>query len=137
MIFSEFGKNVYLSGDCYFHYPWKITIGDNCAIGKGCQVYPSFQNKDAFVIFEENVMTAPNLIIYGAGHPIIEPQKSHIGQDVVIKKNAYIGGNVVIRYGVTVGESAVVAAGSVVIKDVAPYTVVGGNPAKFISNVPS
>lgn len=44
------------------------------------------------------------------------------------------GGNSIIRYGVTIGEGAVVAAGSVVVKDVAPWTIVGGAPAKFISN---
>lgn len=41
----------------------------------------------------------------------------------------------IIRYGVEIGESAVIAAGSVVIKDVAPFTVVGGNPAKFLANI--
>lgn len=49
--------------------------------------------------------------------------------------NVWIGSNATIRAGVTVGDGAVVAAGTVVTKDVAPNTIVGGNPAKFIKNV--
>jgi acetyltransferase-like isoleucine patch superfamily enzyme len=80
-------------------------------------------------------MTAPNLVIFGAGHPVQNPQDSHIAASVFIRKNVYIGGNVTIRYGVDIGESAVVAAGSIVTKDVQPFTVVGGNPAKFLANI--
>lgn len=50
----------------------------------------------------------------------------------VIKSDAWIGMNAMIMHGVTVGEGAIVAAGSVVLKDVPPYTIVGGNPAKEI-----
>jgi acetyltransferase-like isoleucine patch superfamily enzyme len=101
----------------------------------GCQIYPSYQFKDAFITIEENVMTAPNLVIFGAGHPVQNPQDSHVAASVTIRRNAYVGGNVTIRYGVEIGESAVVAAGSVVTKNVEPFTVVGGNPAKFLATI--
>jgi acetyltransferase-like isoleucine patch superfamily enzyme len=62
---------------------------------------------------------------------------SHVRiRPVVIGNKAWIGFNVVILRGVTVGEGAVVAACSVVTKDVAPYTVVGGNPARLIKELP-
>jgi acetyltransferase-like isoleucine patch superfamily enzyme len=54
---------------------------------------------------------------------------------VHICRNAWIGAGATILPGVTVGENAVVAAGAVVTKDVAPNTIVGGNPAKFIKNI--
>ena len=54
---------------------------------------------------------------------------------VHIGKKAWIGAGATILPGVTVGENAVVAAGAVVTKDVAPNTIVGGNPAKFIKNI--
>ena len=52
-----------------------------------------------------------------------------------IGKNVWIGANVTITPGVTIGDGAIVAAGAVVTKDVAPRTVVGGVPAKFIKAI--
>ncbi len=52
--------------------------------------------------------------------------------DIVVKDDVWIGQNAVICSGVTIGQGAVVAAGAVVTKDVEPYAIVGGNPAKFI-----
>lgn len=52
--------------------------------------------------------------------------------DTIIENDAWIGMNAMIMPGVTIGEGAIVAAGSVVSKDVPPYTIVGGNPAKEI-----
>ena len=52
--------------------------------------------------------------------------------DTIIKSDAWIGMNAIIMPGVTIGEGAIVAAGSVVSKNVPPYTIVGGNPAKEI-----
>jgi acetyltransferase-like isoleucine patch superfamily enzyme len=55
---------------------------------------------------------------------------------VVIQDSVWIGANSVVLKGVTIGEGAVVGAGSVVTKDVAPWTIVGGNPAKLIREIP-
>jgi len=54
---------------------------------------------------------------------------------VHIGRNAWIGVGAIILPGVTIGENAVVAAGAVVTKDVAPNTIVGGNPAKLIKTI--
>lgn len=132
LLFKSFGKNILIGEGCHFHYPWKVKIGSNSSIGAGAQFYPSYQFKDAFICIEDNVMIAPNLTIFGAGHPVESPLDSHVAESVTIKSKAYIGGNVTIRYGVTVGEGAVVAMGSVVAKDVPSFAIVGGNPAKQI-----
>ena len=55
---------------------------------------------------------------------------------IIVEDRSWIGFNVIILKGVTIGEGAVVAAGSVVTKDVAPYTLVAGNPARFIRELP-
>jgi acetyltransferase-like isoleucine patch superfamily enzyme len=131
-LFHSYGKNILIGEGCHFHYPWKVRIGSNVSIGAGAQFYPSYQIKDAYISIEENVMIAPNLTVFGAGHPVGSPLDTHVSGSVTIKANAYIGGNVTIRYGVTVGEGAVVAMGSVVVKDVPSFAIVGGNPAKQI-----
>jgi acetyltransferase-like isoleucine patch superfamily enzyme len=58
------------------------------------------------------------------------------GEPVVIFDHVWIGANSVILKGVTIGEGAIVGAGSVVTKDVPPYTIVAGNPAKIIRVIP-
>ena len=54
---------------------------------------------------------------------------------IVIQDKCWIGFNTIILKGVTIGEGAIVAAGSLVTKDVAPYTLVAGNPAKFVKDL--
>lgn len=130
--FARIGRNVMIGEKCHFHYPWKVRIGNNVSIGRGAQIYPSYQYKDVFITIKDNVMIAPNLTIFGAGHPVGDPLNSHVAAPVTIEENVYIGGNVTIRYGVTVGEGAIIAAGSVVVSDVGEKEIFGGNPAKLI-----
>lgn len=134
LLFSDFGKFNYIGENCYFRYPWKISIGSNVEIGMGARIFPSFKIKEAVIVIEDDVTIAPGLVIFGAGHPISEKRMKHIADSVFIRKNAYIGGNVLIRYGVEIGEGAVVAAGSVVVKDVKANTTVGGVPARKITS---
>lgn len=132
LLFKSYGKNVLIGQGCHFHYPWKVKFGDNASLGAGATFYPSYQFKDCYISIEQNVMIAPNLTIFGAGHPTDSPLDTHIAGDVVIREGAYVGGNVTIRYGVTIGRNSVIAMGSVVVKDVPENAIVGGNPAKII-----
>ena len=107
----SFGKNVFINAGCRFQDQGGITIGDGVLIGH-------------------------NVILATANHAL-EPSKSRKLNYAPIKicDNAWIGSNSVILQGVTVGEWSVVAAGAVVTKDVEPFTVVGGIPAKFIRKI--
>ena len=58
--------------------------------------------------------------------------QDRINEDVIIGSDVWIGSNAVILKGIKIGDGAIVAAGAVVTKDVAPYTIVGGCPAKYI-----
>jgi len=89
------------------------------------------------------VMFGPSVTIRGGNHRtdvigrhIYEIEESdklpENDQDVVIEDGVWVGCNVIILKGVTIGRGAVVAAGSVVTKNVPPYSIVGGNPAKII-----
>lgn len=85
----------------------------------------------AKVIIEDDVFIGPNVSILTANHDfvnhkIIKSSPIHIG------KNVWIGANAIILPGVKIGGTAVVGTGSVVTKDVEPFSVVAGNPVRFI-----
>ncbi len=75
---------------------------------------------------------ANNTKIYTLGHDVNAADLRLIGAGVDIADDAFLFSNVLIMPGVKIGKGAVVFAGAVVVKDVEPYTMVGGNPAKFI-----
>jgi maltose O-acetyltransferase len=69
---------------------------------------------------------------FAAGHDSQYLDLPDNSKSIEVQDHVWIGGNSTILQGVTIGEGAIVAAGSVVTKDVEPYTIVGGVPAKFI-----
>lgn len=106
------------------------------AIGKNCLISTRNWPSEGYLIsIGNNVQITPYVSIHthGGAHAI---RHSHPDFDlfgkVMIADWAYIGANSQIMPGVTIGEGALVAAGSIVTKSVAPHTVVGGNPARYI-----
>jgi len=107
----SFGKNVFLNAGCKFQDQGGIEIGDNVLIGH-------------------------NAVLATANHALEPSQNRKLNYaPIKICNNVWLGANVTILQGVTVGEWSVVAAGAVVTKDVEPYSIVGGIPAKFIKKV--
>ena len=102
-------------------------MGNDSVINFGCYL----DNRRGIKI-GDNVGIAHNTKIYTLGHDIESPKFETKGAQVIIKDNAFIFSNALIMPGVTIGEGAIVLAGSVVTKDVEPWTIVGGNPAKLI-----
>lgn len=86
------------------------------------------------ITIEDDAMIAANVQLISNNHDL-QDRMLLLCKPVRICRKAWIGAGATILPGVTVGENAVVAAGAVVTKDVAPNTIVGGNPAKFIKAV--
>ena len=108
-----------------------IVLGKNVFINHGC----SFLDLGGIVI-EDDVLIGPKVCIITENHPIHPSNRKSLDlKSVLIQRNAWIGANSTILPGVTVGENAIVAAGSVVTKDVAANTIVGGVPAKKIKDI--
>jgi acetyltransferase-like isoleucine patch superfamily enzyme len=107
--------------------PAKLVVGNFCSIAGGVHVYLGGNHRTDWVT------TYPfghiNKGIFnrfsGAGHPATKG-------DVVIGNDVWIGDHATIMSGVTVGDGAVIANNSHVVKNVEPYSIVGGNPAKHI-----
>lgn len=110
------GRDLHLGDDVDLAYGALITtsggvsIGDRTLVGYGARILSS----------NHHIPAVPQRI-FAAGHT---------DAPVVIEQDVWIGANAIILPGVTIGEGAVVAAGSVVTRDVAPWTVVGGIPAR-------
>lgn len=87
----------------------------------------------------DDVRTGPEFAIITANHSFDNPDipirlQGKTKSPVVIKDRVWIGMRVIILPGVTIGEGAVIGAGSIVTKDVKPYDIVAGNPARVIKN---
>jgi len=119
------GSNCIISKDTYIDHG--VHIGDNTKIQNGVSIYNG-------VTIEDEVFIGPNATFtndkipraFGSGWKIIP---------TLIKKGASIGANSTIICGVTVGEYAMIGAGSVVTRDVEPYSLVMGNPAVHVSYI--
>lgn len=109
-----------------------ITIGNNVGIAQNC-----FIQVRGNVIIGNNVIFGPNVSIFSENHnysslelPISVQGVTRKG--VIINDGVWLGTRTIIMDGVSIGEGSIVAAGSVVTKDVPPFTIVGGVPANII-----
>lgn len=112
-----------------------FNVGKECFIGDETLIdlYERVKLEDQ-VTLAQRVTVLTHLNVGYSDHPlqVSFPKKS---QPVVFKKGSVVGATSVILPGVTIGENSLVAAGSVVTKDVAPNTLVGGVPAKVIRKI--
>lgn len=124
-----------IMNDNEIRQPLHIANAKNMVVGKGVFINYNFsciarQN----VTIEDNVYIGPNVSLFTSNHDFIDHKIIH-SSPIHICKNVWIAANVIVLPGVTIGENAVIGAGSVVTKDVKPFTVVAGNPAKYIKEV--
>ena len=131
---GRIGKNVVFHFRLEVRNLYKLQIGDGCIIGDNAIL----DARNGLVI-GENVNLSSNVSVYTDQHDYRDPYFSDDKSEdmsVVIGDRAWLGSNVVILPGVKVGEGAVCCSGCVVTKDVAPYAVVAGVPAKKVNERP-
>lgn len=125
------GKNVNIEKNAFFTP--ELIIGDNSGIGVDCEVYGP-------VTIGDNVMMGPEVVIFTSDHefskidiPMME-QGSKPVEPVSIGDDCWIGRRVMIMPGVHIGNGCVIGAGAVVTKDIPPYSVAGGVPARVLKS---
>lgn len=111
-----------------------LKVGNNSSIGPY-----SYIGCSGYIEIGDNVMMSPRVSIYSENHNFDNVDKYMIEQGVTrsfvkIEDDCWLASNSIILAGVTVGKGSIVAAGSVVTKDVPPFSIVGGNPAKIIKS---
>lgn len=105
----------------------QIAIDAQCSIG-----YDSFWVAGAGIRLMNDVVVGHRVEFYTSDHDPDDPAFGRRDAPIVVEDHAWIGSRAILLKGVTIGRGAVVAAGSVVTKDVPPFNIVGGNPARFI-----
>ena len=130
-LFRYCGKNVNVEKGANFYTGWEIELGDNSSLGVNCFVpYDLKVGKD--------VMMGPYVVIIGDNHEFsrrdipMRLQGRIEYSPVVIEDNVWIGARAILLPGIKIGNGAIIGAGAVVTKDVPPYAICGGNPAKII-----
>jgi UDP-2-acetamido-3-amino-2,3-dideoxy-glucuronate N-acetyltransferase len=111
------GQNVFVGN--------KVVIGDNCKIQNNVSVYDN-------VTLEDGVFCGPSMVFTNVYNPRSLVERKSEYRDTLVKRGATLGANCTIVCGITIGEFAFVGAGAVVNKDVKPYALMVGVPARQI-----
>ena len=132
-LLGKTGDSLWVEPPFHCDYGWNIEVGENFFANYNLTILDVGK-----VTIGKNVMIAPNVSIYTAGHPV-HPDSRNSGYEygipITIGDNVWIGGSVVILPGVTIGNNAVIGAGSVVTKDIPDNAIAAGNPCKVIRTV--
>lgn len=122
---ASIAPNVFIKGK--FKMGMKSSLAQNCSVS----------GENAGVFIGDNVMIAPNVVIIAFNHgyentdlPMVEQKNSEAA--IIIEDDVWISSNCTIGKGVKIGKGSIIAANSFVNKDVPPYSIVGGVPAKVI-----
>jgi len=130
-LFRVCGQNVNVERGANFYTGWEIELGDNSTLGINCMIpYDLKVGKD--------VMMGPYVVIIGENHIFdridipMRLQGYTNYPPVRIDDDVWIGSRAIILPGIAIGKGAVIGAGAVVTKDVPPFAICGGNPARVI-----
>jgi maltose O-acetyltransferase len=129
-LFARIGTNVGISSKVNFGSGENIEIGDNSGLGRNCWI------RNAKI--GRCVLMGPDFLYISRNHafdrtdmPMKQQGKTELRQ-LTIEDDVWIGARVIALPGIKIGRGAIVGAGSVLTKDVPPFSIVGGNPARVI-----
>ena len=125
---GQLGMGTGVQMGCCFLNGRKVHLGERNVVNFGCLL----DGRKFHIHTGQDVSIGPEATILTLGHDPQAPDFADRGGDVVIGDRVWIGYGALVLPGVTIGEGAVVGARAVVTKDVEPFTIVAGNPARKI-----
>lgn len=135
-LFASRGKHLRFDPDGYYTYK-NVHLGDNVIIGRGATLMAA----ESRIIIGNKVMFGPEVMLIAGNHNTsiagkamadVKHKRPEDDQDIVLEDDVWVGARATILKGVIVRRGAIIGAGSVVTREVPPYAVVAGNPAKII-----
>lgn len=132
-LLGSVGKNFIIEQPFRCDYGYNISIGENFFSNYNCTILDC-----AKVTIGNNVLFAPNVSLFTAGHPIhFEPRNAGVEYafPITIGDNVWIGGCVIVNPGITIGSNVVIGSGSVVTSNIPDNSVAVGNPCKVIRKI--
>lgn len=124
---ARFGKGTVVNRRCYIMDPIRLSIGNGSHINRGCTL-----DARGGITIGNSVSVSQGVMIMTGTREVNSPNFQVRYSPITIGNHVWVGCGAIILQGVSIGDGAVIAAGSVVSKDVEPYTIVGGIPAKPI-----
>lgn len=126
---AKIAKNAYVYSSANIFMPWNLIMEENSCLASGVDCYNA-----APIIIKRNATVSQRAYLCTASHNISSSKHEQTEKPIIIGSRAWVAAEAFVGPGVTIGEGAVVGARAAVFKDVAPWTVVGGNPAKYIKD---
>ncbi|RLB01028.1 MAG: hypothetical protein DRG37_00970 [Deltaproteobacteria bacterium] len=161
LIFREYGKHVHWDPGVIFESPYNISIGDRCRIKKGVEMYAkpwgddrdkitlrignrvsinsgTFINAHDYIEIGNGTLIGKNVLMADTGHDFKDPSVPVrenpiiIEGPIIIGEGCYIGFNTFIQPGVSIGKHVQIGTNSIITRDIPPYSVAAGNPARVL-----
>lgn len=127
LLYCKIGRDSFIMKKCYIQDPWNLCIGNNSHINRDCII-----DARNGITIGNSVSISHRVALITGSHDKDSRHFDYTGQPIVIDDYVWIGIGCTILQGIHIGRGAVVCAGAVVTKDVEPFTIVGGVPAKVI-----
>jgi len=124
---AKIGRRCAIAAKASIWAPWNLEVGDYVAIADEAEIYNVSK-----ITMGNHVTVSQGAYLCTASHDITRRLKPLVHKPIRVDDFSWICARSIVLLGVHLGEGAVVSAGAVVTKNVEPWTVVGGNPAKFI-----
>jgi putative colanic acid biosynthesis acetyltransferase WcaF len=127
MFGATVGKRCIIRRTVRVYYPWNLRMGEMCIIGDKVELYSL-----GTITIGDRAMVSQEAYLCAGTHDYADPALPLLTPPIIIGKEAWVCARAFIGPGVKIGEGAMVAACGVAVKDVEPWMIVGGNPAKVI-----
>ncbi len=124
---AQLGKNNYIYPSCKIWAPWLLQTGEVATIGPGVEIY-----NPGGVFLGHHSILSQDAYICGATHDYNSQDFTYLSKKIIIAPYCWISAKSIVLPGVTCNEGSVLAAAAVATKNLEPWSVYGGNPAKLI-----